>query len=124
MVLLNRKYNLLMRFSSLVLIVALMGFILFSVFYLHMHIDPNGHLVVHSHPFNKSNNRQNNHTHTPFEFLHHSIFSVLAEFIIFLILLLIFLPLKKISNIVYHFILPESIVLSFYSNRAPPLLSL
>ena len=123
MLLFNKKNSLLTRLSSIFLVLMLMCFISFSIFYLHTHLDRNGHLVTHSHPFDKTN--QNNHSHTQFDFLHYSMFSIFEGLFFFiLVLLIIILSLKRIFDCVCSFVLPESIILSFYSNRAPPLLSL
>ena len=90
-----------------------------NIVFLHVHKLPNGEIIVHAHPYNKSNDTEpiKNHTHSNREYL------VLDQLKIYLLLHLyffLFIFSNKIlifkNKIVYHGFDHDK----FYKNKAPP----
>ncbi len=84
-----RFKNHLKTFIAICLCLALLGAFYNAFFNSHLHIDTNGRIIVHSHPFNRTptqNSPLPQHTHSKIEFLLYTLFSM-AEFILFIFLL-------------------------------------
>ena len=98
----------------------------FDLFYFtHFHIDENGQIIVHAHPYQKESQKTNNfpkHTHSKREFaLLALIYQVLCQFTLFLFL--IFFLLNFNVNLKNSFSFQGNPVQSFCKNifkRGPP----
>jgi len=89
----------------------------------HFHVDENGHIVFHSHPYSKSNNSLAfpKHHHTKFElFIIAQTVNTLSLFLVVLLFIHFFLPTRK----KFHFYSdPDIVGFDFYllpERRGPP----
>ena len=68
----NKISNIIKRFFALVFICISLAFILNQAFFLHSHIDANGKLVQHAHPYNKASENEKTgkqHSHNLYELM-------------------------------------------------------
>ena len=113
--------------GGLILIVALISYLIFAIAFLHVHIDPSGHLISHSHPFAKSTKDQTkfpDHSHTSFEFLYFYMLTFLDELILLSVFVFLIILLQQRIKKPANFFIPLSKIFSFYNNRAPPAFSI
>ncbi|HHW58649.1 MAG: hypothetical protein WBL11_07200 [Bacteroidales bacterium] len=108
--------NLLSLFMAVFMILLIVN----NIVFLHVHKLPNGEIIVHAHPYNKSNDTEpiKNHTHSNREYL------VLDQLKNIFVITFIFFSFLFFSNkilifknkIVYHGFDHDK----FYKNKAPP----
>ena len=122
MVLLHQPNPIRKRFCAIILIFCIVGFISFSSGFLHTHVGSNGTIIIHSHPFSKTNDNETNHTHSAVEFLYYTLISIFIAFTVWFVLLRL-IPLLKKNSFQRHIdVLPDFFVLNLNGNRAPPVI--
>ena len=93
-----------------------------AVFNLHVHRQPNGTLISHAHPYQKSGSTdgKTHHHHSSREYLSfHQITSFLFSLASIFYLATLIGKAFKLNN-VYHVIVKEGILASLLPKRAPP----
>ena len=111
---------------SLLILISLIGFMVSVSVSMHIHILPDGRIIVHSHTTERTDTNdsgQSNHSHTGKEFtLVHSLTHIFDKLIIVTILVLILIAIILFLH-TFNSIYYSNIYHSSYPNRAPPPLS-
>ena len=112
------------KIIAIALIIIILAITLNNAFFIHSHILPNGEVIQHAHPYNKSENPESpykTHHHSSFEFiLLNNLFSFL-----WLIIIAVFIDFNKdvhffsISKLTFR----KTYTYSFSLSRGPPVIS-
>ncbi len=110
------------KILSLSLIVFIGLYHLNSVLFTHSHKLENGNIVVHAHPFNRSdaNNQEHSHHHSKEELIYLDIQKNLLIFVNILLILICLNVIHVSLDISYHSFIRT--ILKAVSDRAPPLM--
>ena len=100
------------RLLMTIVIAALVSFSFFVYYYAHLHVLPNGRIVVHSHAMPKGQENGSSHTHSALEL------SVINQVSLFKTLLITTIPILLVS-IVVTFLFP---VCSYFIRQSPHVL--
>lgn len=114
--------NVTMKLVSYLLIVMMGIFIVNNALFMHVHKMDDGRIVVHAHPYDKSDDSQpyKSHQHTTKELL---FLDNVKLFFVFIFLLFILLYLVKKSRSSFLFITSFTQPYKFlFTSRAPPIL--
>ena len=95
-----------------------------AIINIHVHILPNGYMIVHAHPHEKipfGSEPSGKHNHTTAELIFYSIISEPSALVVTLLLLgIVFLTVKRISKIYPRFIAPAREFYQVNNYHAPP----
>ncbi len=110
---------------ALVIILALTGFIGASIISMHIHILPDGRVIVHSHATESSSSGESNggsHSHTGKEYmLIHSVSRIFDKLIMAVVFLFLIIWVVALIQNIFNISGYSEPFLTYYSNRAPPL---
>ncbi len=114
----NDLSKLIIASFSVILIVLFCLFLINNILYMHIHILPNGNTIVHSHPYNKSENSSSipTHKHTNAELFFFFVYSLF-----FMLLLAIPIFIIKNNFVLYYYAFNYTYhKISLINNRGPP----
>ena len=114
--------NITIRPISYLLIVMMSIFIINNTLFIHAHKTDDGRIVVHAHPYDKSDDSQpyKSHQHTKTEFL---FLDKLKLLFLFIFILFVFLNIINKSRFLFLFITSFTQPYKFlFTSRAPPIL--